>query len=224
MDMSISGAGRIAPGEYENIRISGSGKLCGLVRCASLHTAGACSGEALDCSGQIKTAGSCSFSDDVSGGKLQCSGSFSCKGSVRSNYFSVCGAASVKGDVTAETATIIGAITCKGLLNAETVKIKSDGFCHIGAIGGSDVQIRPEHSSSILLRFPLLARLFKEKWQKIQIDNHIEADMIDLVNVVAPRVSGRMVTIGDGCQIDLVQYSEQIEISPNAKVGRTEKL
>ena len=224
MDMSISGAGRIAPGEYENIRISGSGKLCGLVRCASLYTAGSCSGEALDCSGQTKISGSCSFSDDVSSSKLQCSGSFSCGGSVRSNYFSICGAASVKGDVTAETATVIGAIKCKGLLNAETVQIKSDGFCHIGAIGGSDVQIRPEHSSSILLRIPFLAKLFKEKWQKIQIENHIEADVIDLVNVSAPRISGRMVIVGEGCQIDLVQYSEEIEISPKAKVGRTEKI
>lgn len=224
MDMSISGAGRIAPGEYENIRISGSGKLCGLVRCASLRIAGTCSGDSLDCSGQTKIAGSCSFSDDVSGSKLQCSGSFSCGGSVRSNYFSICGSASVKGDVTAETATVIGAIKCKGLLNAETVQIKSDGFCHIGAIGGSDVQIRPEHSSSILRRIPFLAKLFKEKWQKIQIENHIEADVIDLVNVSAPRISGRMVTVGEGCQIDLVQYSEEIEISPKAKVGRTEKI
>ena len=224
MDMSISGAGRIAPGEYENIRISGSGRLCGLVRCASLHTAGACSGESLDCAGQTKTAGSCSFSGDVSSNKLSCSGSFSCGGNVRSNSLSVCGAASVKGDITAETATVIGAIKCKGLLNAETVRIKSDGFCHIGAIGGSNVVIRPEHSSSVLQRVPLLSRLFKEKWQKIRIENHIEADVIELVNVSAPRVSGRIVTVGEGCEVDLVQYSEQIDISPNAKVGRTEKI
>ena len=224
MDMHISGAGRIAPGEYENIHISGSGKFCGLVRCTSLHTAGACHGESLDCSGQTKTAGSCSFSDDVFSNKLQCSGSFSCGGSIRSNSLSVCGAASVKGDITAETATVIGAIKCKGLLNAETVQIKSDGFCHIGSIGGSNVHIRPQHSSSVLHRIPLLTSLFREKWQKIQIENHIEADVIDLVNVSAPRVSGRIVAIGEDCEIDLVQYSEQIEISPKAKVGRTEKI
>lgn len=224
MDMSISGAGRIAPGEYENIHISGSGRLCGLVRCASLHTAGACSGESLDCAGQTKTAGSCSFSGDVSSNKLNCSGSFSCGGSVRCNNISVCGAASVKEDITAETATVIGAIKCKGLLNAENIRIKSDGFCHIGAIGGSNVVIRPEHSSSVLNRVPFLSGLFRKKWQKIRIENHIEADVIDLVNVSAPRVSGRIVTVGEGCEIDLVQYSEGLEVSPEAKVGRTEKL
>ena len=224
MDMSISGAGRIAPGEYENIRISGSGRLCGLVRCASLRTAGACSGESLDCTGAAKTAGSCSFSGDISSQELHCSGSFSCGGSLRVNSLSVCGAVSVKEDITAEAATVIGAIKCKGLLNAETIRIKSDGFCHIGAIGGCDVRIKPEHSRTVLLRIPLLSRLYKEKWEKIQIRDHIEADVIDLVNVSAPRVSGRVVTVGDGCHIDLVQYSEEIEISPKAKVGKTEKI
>lgn len=224
MDMSISGAGRIAPGEYENIRISGSGKLCGLVRCASLHTAGACSGESLDCSGQTKTAGSCSFSGDVFSDRLHCSGSFSCGGNVRANTLSVCGAANVKGDISAEAATVIGAISCKGLLNAETIRVNSNGFSHIGAIGGSDVQIRPEHSSSMLLRVPLLSRLFREKWQTIRIETHIEADIIELINVTAPRVSGRVVTVGEGCQIDLVQYSGELTLSPNAKVGRTEKI
>ena len=159
MDINIAGAGRVAPGEYENIRISGSGKLCGLVRCTNLHIAGACHGESLDCSGQTKISGSCSFSDDISSSNLQCFGSFSCGGNVRGNSLKFCGAASVKGDISTEKATVIGAIKCKGLLNAETIQNKSDGFCHMDAIGGSNVHIHPEHSSSIFLRFPLLGLL-----------------------------------------------------------------
>ena len=54
--------------------------------------------------------------------------------------------------------------------------------------------------------------------------NAIEADTIALENVKTPRVSGRIVAIGEDCEIDLVQYSEEIEISPKAKVGRTEKI
>ena len=56
------------------------------------------------------------------------------------------------------------------------------------------------------------------------LDRAIEADTVALENVRAPRVSGRVVAIGEDCEIELVQYSEQIEISPRAKVGRTEKL
>ena len=54
--------------------------------------------------------------------------------------------------------------------------------------------------------------------------NSVEGDDIALEGVTAPRVSGRVVAIGEGCEIDLVQYSEQVEISPEAKVGRTEKI
>ena len=224
MDMHISGAGRSAPGKYENICVSGSGKLCGHIHCTGLRTAGACSGESLDCTGTVKSAGSCSFSGDVSVSKLSCCGSFSCGGSIRCDSLSIYGSVRIKEDVTAEAATVHGAIHCNGLLNAETIHIKNDGGSHIGSIGGSTVTIHPEHSERIFLKFPLLSKLLKKKWQTIRIENAIEADTIELINVIAPRVSGRVVTIGEDCRIDLVQYSEQIEISPKAKVGRTEKL
>ena len=36
--------------------------------------------------------------------------------------------------------------------------------------------------------------------------------------------TGRYIMIGEGCDIDLVQYSENIEISPKAKVKKCEKI
>ena len=53
---------------------------------------------------------------------------------------------------------------------------------------------------------------------------YVDGDEIALEGVVAPRVSGRVVAIGADCEIELVQYSEQVEISPEAKVGRTERI
>ena len=44
MDMKISGSGVIGAGEYEDIRISGSGRLQGLVRCKSFAASGAAFG------------------------------------------------------------------------------------------------------------------------------------------------------------------------------------
>lgn len=34
----------------------------------------------------------------------------------------------------------------------------------------------------------------------------------------------RVVAIGADCEIDLVQYTEEIEIRPDAKVGKIEKI
>lgn len=42
--------------------------------------------------------------------------------------------------------------------------------------------------------------------------------------VTTQRVSGRIVAIGEGCKIDLVQYSETIEVSPDAQVGKIEQV
>ena len=58
----------------------------------------------------------------------------------------------------------------------------------------------------------------------MRVKTSIEGDEIALEGVIAPRVSGRVVAIGAGCEIDLVQYSEQVEISPEATVGKTEQI
>jgi hypothetical protein len=56
------------------------------------------------------------------------------------------------------------------------------------------------------------------------ISESIEGDVIALENVKAPLVIGRIVAIGAGCEIGLVQYSEAIEIDPDAKVEKQEKI
>ena len=71
---------------------------------------------------------------------------------------------------------------------------------------------------------PLFSSLVKRASGKVQVNNSIEGDEIALEGVVTPRVSGRVVAIGADCEIELVQYSEQVEISPEAEVGRTERV
>ena len=49
MDMKLSGSGVITAGDYEKVRICGSGKMDGLVRCDSLHISGSVNGCELQC-------------------------------------------------------------------------------------------------------------------------------------------------------------------------------
>jgi hypothetical protein len=58
----------------------------------------------------------------------------------------------------------------------------------------------------------------------VSVSGSVEGDDIALEGVTCPRVTGRIVAIGAGCHVDLVQYSEKIEVSPDAKVGRTEQI
>ena len=244
MDMKISGSGQIPSGEYEKIKISGSGHLHGFVRCSSFHSSGSSKGESIECAEEFHTSGSSKFEKDVRanslnvsgsfhcGGnimineKISCSGSIRCDGNTKCSEFSSSGAFRSGGDIEAEKADISGKINCGGLLNAEEITIKFDTGMEIGSIGGSKIVIYREPKSKSGIRLPLLSSLLRSSSASasVLVKNSIEGDTIALENVVSPRVSGRIVAIGEGCEIDLVQYIEQVEISPKAKVGKTEKL
>lgn len=242
MDIKISGSGHIAAGEYENIRISGSGQLKGFVRCENLHVSGSAIGAELVCKNELHVSGSGRFSKAIQARNMSISGSFSCAGSltasekitcsggikcednVKCATLSVSGGLSVSGDVEAETISVRGHLNCDGLINAEELTIESNEEMQIGSIGGSKIAIYRHVNAKTPFRLPLLSSLLKSFHGTVFVRAAIKGDTIALEDVTAPRVSGREVAIGEGCEIELVQYSEKIEVSPNAKVGRIEKI
>lgn len=238
MDMKIAGSGSITPGEYENIRISGSGSIRGPVRCRSLHASGSVSAEGdIFCEEEIRVSGSGRFRGAVQAGEFcaagsahvdgdltvageaKAAGSFRCDGGIRAGVLRLAGGIRVEKDAEAEEARISGGFRCGGLLNAERVELRTDGGMDIGSIGGSVIRVQWE-SRGFNLR-----NLFRKNHRgTVTVRGAVEGDDILLECVNAPRVSGRTVVIGENCNIDLVQYSESIGISPDAKVGRTEKI
>lgn len=241
MDMHISGSGLIPAGEYDSIRISGSGSLHGTVKCTSLGISGSAHGESLICTGDVRVSGSCHFEHNVitkdlhvSGsarvngdisatGEIRLAGGVHCDGNIKASTLIVAGGVNVGGDVEAENARIHGGIHCPGLLNAETVEIENDGHTKIGSIGGSKIVITCKHGKKSKKRLPLFSKL-AAKHDQVDIEHSIEGDDIALENVVCPRVSGRIVAIGEDCQIELLQYSESYEIHDKAKVDRIEHI
>ena len=242
MDMKISGSGHIAAGEYENVRISGSARLSGLLRCESFHVSGSSHGEELECKKDCKVSGSSSFSKNANAESMAISGAFSCGqditvtekltcsgclkigGSLKCGSLSISGSAKARGDIESEIVNIRGKINCDGLLNAEEITIKFDSGMEIGNIGGSKIVIYKDIKRKINMRLPFLSSLINANCGNLCIKNSIEGDDIALEGVTAQRVSGRIVAIGAGCNINLVQYSENVEISPEAKIGTVEQV
>ena len=252
MDMKISGSGVIGAGEYENIKISGSAKARGPIRCKSFSASGAVGGAGnIECAEDFRVSGSGSFKGSIKAGSLGAFGSFSCDGSISVSGKAKCpggvnflgnlkeclgeikdgdihisGAADIGGDVEAETVKVDGKIDCGGLLNAEEVDIAFDSGMDIGSIGGSRISVyRSNSRNRRITRLPLIASLLSSVGAgKVNVKTAIEGDVIAVENVRVPCVSGRIVAIGEDCEIDLVQYTEQIEVSPNAKVGKVEKV
>ena len=240
MDMKISGSGVIPSGEYKGISISGSGRIDGFVRCDTLSVSGACHGGSVDCHDMMKVSGSCRFDGEIRtaslavSGSLNCtdlyatkdvrvSGGVKCTGKMRCGELIVSGGARAEQDIEAESVTIKGRLECEGLLNAENIEIEFSAGMKIGSIGGSNIVIRRRNEMSFDL-LPLFRSIVTNSGKCITVDGGIEGDTIAIEGVVAKRVSGNTVAIGEGCDIELVQYTENVEISPKSKVGTVEKV
>lgn len=242
--MNISGSGRIAAGEYnEKITVSGSGKLDGNIRCQSLHCSGSVKGSAnVVCLEDVKISGSCHIENSISaqnilvsgalkvGGdvsadrSIKLSGGIRCGGSLKCESFNCSGGLDVGGEIEAEDIKISGAVKCNGLMNAEKIEIDMGGasaMSRIGSIGGGEVKIYSKKTS--MSRMPLLNKIVG-CGGNLTVDELIEGDVVALEFVTAPKVTGRVVAIGEGCEVDLVQYSEEIEMHPKAVVGKCEKI
>ena len=240
MDMKISGCGKVPAGEYDNIKISGSGDLEGKVKCASLRVSGSADANTVECSGEIHISGTCNFESDIRTKSLHVSGAINCDGNVtatdsihlsgganidgyvRCGVLDAHGGLNVEGDIEAEFANIYGNLYCEGLLNAEQIEIDTKSGCSIGSIGGSKIKITYTQRKI----FPNLIKLHVngEHVKGVKVEQTIEGDEIDVKYVTCPRVSGRTVKVGEGCDIAVLQYSESYEIDPKAKVGKIERL
>ena len=219
MDMKISGAGAIGAGEYDDVRISGSAKGEGLIRCKSFHASGSFSGGEIECSEDFHVSGAGKFAGNIRAKEIHVSGAIKTEGNMKGKEIKLSGAIKTGGDVEAEEIKISGEVNCGGLINAERLYVNLDSTASSTAenIGGSKITIEKGKSGGFF------CRLLK-KSGKFIVSESIEGDEISIEYTSAKTVTGRNVKIGEKCEIGLVQYSESIEISPKAKIGKCEKI
>ncbi len=249
MNMELSGIGKIEPGRYDDISISGSCELSGLIRCSSFHSSGICKGGDVECSGTVEVTGISDFNslrarniigsvtaegDVAAEERIDCEGISKCKANVKCTELYVPGIMEVDGNIEAELITVDGFIVCGGLMNAEEIRIESynrgrrvesrSGMC-IGSIGGGRISIYSKNRPEKRKNLPLFEAMVSRKpGVAVWVREYIEGDSIALEGVAAPLVSGRVVAIGAGCEIDVLRYSEEVEISPDAVVRKVENV
>lgn len=220
-DMKIAGSGTIGAGEYDKISISGSGKIIGNVRCKNFSTAGAISGSGtIECEEKLSVSGSAKIDGDIKSDKIGISGTLKC-GNIKCTTFKSAGLTKEDGNIEAEEFSSSGGIVVPGLINAEKVTIKISGSISIGCIGGNEIVIKQEKGR--VTRLPLISKLFNSCGSGANIET-IEGNTIAIEYVKTKSVTGTIVAIGEGCEIETVQYSGEIEISPNATVKNVIKM
>lgn len=243
-NVTISGSGRFGGGSYNEVTISGSGHCQSDVVCRELHVSGSGHlGGRLECTDNLRASGNVHIDGDTAAGEVKISGaghfgaSLECGGlrvsgamhvnkTLRAGEVRVSGAIRAS-DVEAESFHLSGVADISGLLNAETVEIEFYGAksspVRIASIGCTTLKA---HRSSRCDGGWGLGRLFRsdDKSKPMMEAKTIEGDDIELEYTDAEVVRGSRVTIGEGCRIGRVEYTESLNACESCTIGESVKL
>ena len=228
----IAGEGQLSGGEYGAITINGAGSIKGDVTASNVRINGAGTADGNVKADTIVVNGSASFGKDIQASKLTVNGDasvtqgvgvselnvkgrFYVGGGIATHGIDARGEIKVEGDVSSDGFRSEGAFTIGGLLNAEAIDIKLYAPCKVREIGGRSVTVKQGRGFASVFTFFTEGRLTAES---------IEADDVILEFTTAKVVRGARVDIGDGCRIDLVEYTEDLKQNAGATVGSAVKV
>lgn len=229
-DLVIHGSVNASGGRYNKVDVQGFGKIKGDVECEKLHCAGhlgiagnvrgaaakvegnaSISGnvelKTIEVYGQLDVDGNLSFS------KLRVDGNAKVDGHLTGEEVKVRGMLKTSGDCEAEVFSAKGAFTVGGLLNAGRIEVYLHAGCEAKEIGGEYIEVKKGGSSTLN---KLLKHIFNS--MTILSADTIEGDDIYLEYTRAKVVRGKNVTIGPGCEIELVESAEQFRLDPDSQV------
>ena len=202
-DITISGAGDIEGDiKTKHIKVSGVSKINGNLECE-----------------EMVVSGTTTIGGDALARKIKISGTSNIHGSIHGEEVEMRGAADIGGDCECENFKAYGGFKIGGLLNAGDIDIKIYYKCSVNEIGGEKISIRKSDG------FIEIGRIIKSIFNipEYLITQSIEGDDIYIENTIAKVVRGNNVTIGPECEIDLVEYKNELIILPGARVNKQEK-
>ncbi|MCR8641114.1 polymer-forming cytoskeletal protein [Paenibacillus sp. N1-5-1-14] len=235
-NLIINGSGTSGGGDFQKVKISGSGKVSGNVECLDFH----CSGSGvvygdvkagyMNASGsvgvegnliteELKVSGSARVDGDAFMKEASVSGYMKVKGQLTANEISINGAIEVKDDVSVDEFNVKGGFRIAGQLHAKKIDIQLYGDGHVKSINADQIEVRRNMLGGLSVM-----KMIKTHFQSLHNELHvdvIEGENITLEYTTAKVVRGKNVTIGAGCKIDLVEYTGRYEMHGDAKVGQS---
>jgi cytoskeletal protein CcmA (bactofilin family) len=230
----MNGSGISSGGNFDKVRIRGDGTVNGELHCQALKVFGSAdlngkvSASLFEIFGQgyigedivtekMKIFGEADIHGNVTVKQFKLSGSTDIHGKLVGGDICMYGETTVAGDCEADFFRLKGVVNIGGMLNAEKVEIYLHfGDSRISEIGGESIQVRRGKVFSV---FKLL-NLFQSHSAELLAEN-IEGDDIYLEYTRAKVVRGNRVTIGPGCDIELVEYKNEFRQSEKSKVAES---
>jgi cytoskeletal protein CcmA (bactofilin family) len=234
-NLSITGNLDTVGGRYNKVNIIGEGMIEGDIECnrfkcvgtldmdghlkstdigviGTISVAGGIQAESMKATGTVFTGG------NVAVKKLHCSGTIETRGNLLSEGIDLKGHLTTQGDCEAEVFKGRGIFTIGGLLNVGELDIKLYYNCQAKEIGAERINIR---RGGLLNHLNLF---FKPSVSATLSASIIEGDEIYLEHTKAQIVRGKHVTIGPGCEIELVEYKEDYTQMKGTEVKENRKV
>jgi len=239
-DLKIIGDNNASGGKYNNAKIIGDSVINGNLECVNFkcvgdtkvqgnlktdHTriVGSLSVAGAFESDDVRIAGNVEASGDIKSKNLILRGGMDVKGGVNSDDLRLTGYTTIRKNCEAETFISEGPLAISGLLSADYIDIRIHSRCKVSEIGGERIQARRGHYAklgNLLKTFFIPADTFKGKL----VADSIEGDEIRLEDTKAKVVRGKDVVIGDGCEIDMLEYTEECRIDGRSSVKEKRKI
>ncbi|MDA3730735.1 hypothetical protein PBV87_04370 [Niameybacter massiliensis] len=222
-DVRIMGDGKCIEGQYNKIRILGSGELEGNITCQKFSSAGAASAQGNIYFQEMKTAGAFEITGNLEGKTMKLMGAAEIRGSIKADHCKVYGMLHLEEDLEAEYFLLRGGLEGAGRINSEKVTIQLLGPCQVEEIGASTIEIGKKVVASDEVGFKKWFNFavkmdFDGKKGKL-IAQVIEGDRIRIDTAEVGVIRGEHVEIGPDCIIDKVEYTTFISVDPCSKVG-----
>lgn len=231
-NLVINGSGSYPGGIYDKISIRGEGTIVNDVECSTFHVYGTSETNENVMTSSLKIMGEAEFKGDVASKetlvmgsmmvrkqakleKMKVFGLLEVDESLSGDKATIKGSIAVNGDVEFETFDSSGGFEIKGLLSADKMKIALRfGESTAAEIGGGTITVKRKKNS--LLPFGKEAGTLAAKV--------IEGDDIYLENTKAEVVRGKTVKIGPGCQIGLIEFTQDLKEDPSSTIKTKRKM
>lgn len=235
-NLIINGSGSYPGGIYDKISIRGEGTIVNDVECSVFNVYGTSETVENAKAGSIKIIGESEFSRDIEAAETLVMGTMKVSNQAHLKKMKIfgllevgerlCGdeakikgSIAVNGDVEYERFDSSGGFEIKGLLSADTIKVfLSYGESTAEEIGGGKITVK---RGAWLIPFTNIPLSKKEGFLSAKV---IEGDDIYLENTTAEVVRGKKVKIGPGCQIGLVEYTNEMTHDSSSTIKTKTKI
>ena len=212
---SLSGSGKITQGEYDSIKISGSGTIEGPVNFETLKVSGSCKvrPDSVLEGNEMHISGSIHSQSDMKVNTVHISGSCHSEKDIRAHSLNISGSCHQQGKIYADEIYLSGSIKSSGEVNADFVEVS--GIASLNDLFGEKITFLPANCNSFgFFRFA--------KQRKLSTVKNIECTTLEAACLRCDTISAEHITLTDGCIVDHIQCDGTLSYDSTCQVGTVE--